>query len=1230
MALLIPTVALLMLYAPPLQDMTVRWATTWGTQHTGTRIEVQSIRLRFPLHIEIRGVRVGEFVEIGDISTDIRLRPLIRGSIEANHVSAQDITVCTNTPTPSSISAQRFRADNLSYDWRSRHMHLHHILLADAHATLHERTTPPTRRTAKRLPLSLTISNIKLLRIGASYNTTKAQLQGTTEAIMLHEVMADTSMNFEVKSVAIEEGELIVQSPQFTTSCSHLNVQSDSLHYTPRCFEGRLTQLTFTESHGINLQEGTAAIKWEDGAFSLPHIRLRTTHSSFDGRLSTLTYNTANMTIDANADIRIGYPDALRLAQWIKAIPSDVMRLYPTETIHASIAVGGSAKQLTLTRCHISLPNAFDIGISGTLQNITTPKLCEAQCHVKATTHNLNFLTPLIDNTALRIPANMMCRGDVSYAPDTLHALCTLSIDRGTATVVAGYRPTNRTYDLQMQTDSLDIHQVMPNGKLGITTLQAHLTGSAPDYRDDDTTLRGELQVDHLQWGDDTSSTTFTNALAQITKEGSKWYAHAESADSLMQWSLTATMKHTPDTIRARFHAQIDDLNLRALQIADTDIHPALQCHATLSIDSGIRYSLRSRFSDIALHTATQSIYPQPLNLQATLTADTAQLAIRSGDLTLTASAHTEGFPWQWQRLADTPQPLTFHPSPLTHIQAALKAGNDNPVSNYLALIGIKVRAIQGTIAEHKGIISTRLTAQGIATKSFETDSIALAATYTQATLHAHLQSSTATWHTTQMQLQGRANATFAWSAAFTPDSLSGTIYLSSIQYSLPTYSLHLHTTDTLCIPLERGGLTFTSIPLYATGKQPLILDGKVMLMGHTPTAQLRLTARDTNLLQASPTRGALLYGRALVSGNIVLDGPFNALSIAGDLQLRPSSSIHYIYKDAILTASNQLDNVVEFTSFTTSAATPPKRRTTSNLSMNINIAIDPTAQLEVSLGANKQNNTTIQGGGMLTLQYIPATGLRLAGRYTIEQGELNMNVPLLHVSHMAMRTGSTITWEGNPLNPLLNISAEERIRASVTLDGSPQSVLFVAGVSLSDTMEKLSVQFTLAAPENAAMQNTLAALSPEERGKLSVALLTTGLYLGEGGTGNLMNTALMGILQAQIDNISRDAFRTVDVSVGIESLPDGVSGVSTRTDYSFSVAKRLWNNRIRIIIGGSVTTSNERIEDDAVIDNISIEWRISPVGNQYLRFFYDKNFESILEGEIRETGVGYAYRRRF
>ena len=125
-------------------------------------------------------------------------------------------------------------------------------------------------------------------------------------------------------------------------------------------------------------------------------------------------------------------------------------------------------------------------------------------------------------------------------------------------------------------------------------------------------------------------------------------------------------------------------------------------------------------------------------------------------------------------------------------------------------------------------------------------------------------------------------------------------------------------------------------------------------------------------------------------------------------------------------------------------------------------------------------------------------------------------------------------------------------------------------------------------------------------------------------------NAALLGFLQSQLDDISRDTFRSVDVSVGVDPLPDGVSGVSTRTDYSFSIAKRFWDDRIRVVVGGSVTTSNERIESETIIDNFSVEWRIKPNGNQYLRLFYDKNYESILEGEIREAGVGYVYRKIF
>ena len=1234
-AMLLLVVAMLMLYVPPIQDAIAQWTAKLFTQQMGTKIEVEKVRLQFPLRIKVEGLHADSLLDIESIVTDIRLRPLMQGVIEAGYVSARGINIHIGTlkaSTQVNVTAQRLCANNISYHLHERKAHAQRILLSDGYATLQESAIPPKEdSTPNSLPLSLNVSEIQLLRVGTDYLSSQMSLQGFAEQISLYETTVDTTLSATLLSAEITDGAFTLkQSDMEPWEITSLSARADSLCYNPSSIAGRLTKLTFRESHGINLQEATMAFEWQEGMLNVPQLVLRTSHSSLNGHLRTLGHNAATTTIYGDADIRIGYADALHWAQRTDGIPQEVLRLYPTETLSASIALNGTMEQLQLTRCHLSLPTAFDFNLSGRAHNIASPQRRTAQCHIEATTYDLDFLGNLIGNTKERrfsIPSDIMFSGDISYAPDTMHAQCAIALDEGRAILEGGYRPTNKAFALYVETDSLDIRQIAPHEGVGIASLQAHLVGSSLDYKEEGAIIRGAMQIHTLQWGE----YTFSNASMQAATTDGQLLARATYGDSLMQWNLTTAIKYSSDTIKARIYAQIDDLNLRALQIADTDIRPALQCRATLRIGPDSTYSLHSRLSNIALRTATQNIQPRPLDLQATLTADTALLSISSGDLALTASAHIDGLPWG-RKQPDNPSGSTL-PGYLTHLQAALTVGEDNPISNYLGLMGVKFRTIHATINDQGGNAMGRLTIRGVAAKGIETDSIGLTARYTDGVLSAHLQSKPLTWQTPQMQLQGKVEGTFVWGNTFAPDNLSGQILLSDALCSIPAYSLQLRTTETLAISLERGRLFLNALPLYTTGKQPLLLDGSIVLFGGAPSLQLRLTARNVNLLQPLPTREAVLYGKALISGDVTLSGPLNTLSVGGNLQLRPGSSIHYIFKDAILTASNQLDNVVTFVSF--DADTPPSspaktRLVTNSLAMNLNLTIAPTAQLEVSLGASKQNDVTLQGGGTLNLQYIPTTGMHLSGKYTIEAGELNMNVPLLHVSHMAIRPGSAITWSGNPQNPQLNITAEDRIRASVTLDGSPQSILFVTGVSLTDTMEKLNVQFTLAAPESASMQNTLATLSPEERGKLSVALLTTGLYLGEGGTGNLMNTALMGILQAQLDNISRDAFRTVDVSVGIEPLPDGVSGVSTRTDYSFSVAKRLWNNRIRIIIGGSVTTNNERIEDDAVIDNISIEWRITPAGNQYLRFFYDKNYESILEGEIRETGVGYAYRKSF
>ena len=87
----------------------------------------------------------------------------------------------------------------------------------------------------------------------------------------------------------------------------------------------------------------------------------------------------------------------------------------------------------------------------------------------------------------------------------------------------------------------------------------------------------------------------------------------------------------------------------------------------------------------------------------------------------------------------------------------------------------------------------------------------------------------------------------------------------------------------------------------------------------------------------------------------------------------------------------------------------------------------------------------------------------------------------------------------------------------------------------------------------------------------------------------------------------------------------------STTTSYSYRVSKTLFNDRIKIVIGGNYSTdagADENLQQN-LINDISFEYMLNRSGSMYARLFRHVGYESILEGEITETGVGFVYRRK-
>jgi hypothetical protein len=156
-----------------------------------------------------------------------------------------------------------------------------------------------------------------------------------------------------------------------------------------------------------------------------------------------------------------------------------------------------------------------------------------------------------------------------------------------------------------------------------------------------------------------------------------------------------------------------------------------------------------------------------------------------------------------------------------------------------------------------------------------------------------------------------------------------------------------------------------------------------------------------------------------------------------------------------------------------------------------------------------------------------------------------------------------------------------------------------------------------------------IASMTTEERAKVAVTMLTTGMYLADGNTsGFTMNGALSSFLQSEINNITGNALRSLDLSVGVDNATDA-SG-SMHTDYSFKFAKRFWNNRLRIVLGGKVSTGSDvQSTNQSFFTNVAFEYRLSATSNQYIKLFYDRDSYDWLEGEIGEYGVGFLWRRK-
>ena len=88
---------------------------------------------------------------------------------------------------------------------------------------------------------------------------------------------------------------------------------------------------------------------------------------------------------------------------------------------------------------------------------------------------------------------------------------------------------------------------------------------------------------------------------------------------------------------------------------------------------------------------------------------------------------------------------------------------------------------------------------------------------------------------------------------------------------------------------------------------------------------------------------------------------------------------------------------------------------------------------------------------------------------------------------------------------------------------------------------------------------------------------------------------------------------------------------MGTETSYSYRLAKSLFNDRFKIVVGGEYNPKAAQEENVAsnLFNEVSLEYYLNDNATRYLKLFRHASYENVLEGPVTETGVAYVLKRK-
>lgn len=504
--------------------------------------------------------------------------------------------------------------------------------------------------------------------------------------------------------------------------------------------------------------------------------------------------------------------------------------------------------------------------------------------------------------------------------------------------------------------------------------------------------------------------------------------------------------------------------------------------------------------------------------------------------------------------------------------------------------------------------------------------------------------------------IKGRATGKVHFYGKFKGLNLDGAV-MTDASMNFDILNTHFAIKDTIL--LAPTGLTFNNIHISDMEGHSGRMNGYLHFQ-HFKNLNYRFEIQANNMLVMNTKESTDMpfYGTVYGTGNALLTGnAIQGLDVNVAMTTNRNSIFIYINGSVASATSNQFIKFVDKTPRRTiqdsiqiisyyeqlqQKRQEAEEEQKTDIRLNILVDATPDATMKIIMDPVAGDYISGKGTGNIRTEFYNKGDVKMFGSYQINQGVYKFSLQEVIRKDFVIKNGSTITFNGAPLDANLDIQASYTVNSASLNDLIPEessSIIQQPNVkvncimNLSGILVRPTIKLGIELPNERDEVQTLVRnyISTEEQMNMQILyLLGIGKFYTEDArnnqNSNVMSSVLSSTLSGQLNNALSQVFETNNWNIGT-NLSTGDKGW-TDMEVEGILSGQLLNNRL--LINGNFGYRDNPMANTNFVGDFEAEWLINRSGDIRLKAYNETNDRYYTKTNLTTQGVGIMYKKDF